>query len=56
VLRDSKDRIRIAVIRVTSWMSALRTDLADGFMARYDNGGFRIVADAFRFTKEFSWG
>jgi len=53
VLRDSKDRIWITVsTRVTNWMHALRTDLADGFIARYDNGVFRIVADGFRFTNE----
>jgi len=53
VLRDSKDRIWITVsTRVTNWMHALRTDLADGFIARYDNGVCRIVADGFRFTNE----
>src|SRR6478672_1994188 len=53
VLRDSKDRIWITVsTRLTNWMHALRTDLADGFIARYDNGVCRIVADGFRFTNE----
>jgi len=53
VLRDSKDRIWITVsTRVTNWMHALRTDLADGFIARYDDGVFRVVADGFRFTNE----
>jgi len=33
-------------------MHALRTDLADGFIARYDHGVFRVVADGFRFTNE----
>jgi sugar lactone lactonase YvrE len=33
-------------------MHALRTDLADGFLARYENGEFYIVADGFRFTNE----
>ena len=33
-------------------MHALRTDLADGYIARYDDGAFRIVADGFRFTNE----
>jgi hypothetical protein len=33
-------------------MHALRTDLADGYLARYENGTFRIVADGFRFTNE----
>jgi len=33
-------------------MHALRTDLADGYLARYENGRFRIVADGFHFTNE----
>ena len=53
VLRDSKDRIWITVsTRMKNWMHALRTDLADGFLARYDEGAFRIVADGFHFTNE----
>lgn len=53
VLRDSKNRIWVTVsTRVRNWMHALRADLADGYLARYDNGAFRIVADGFRFTNE----
>jgi gluconolactonase len=53
VLRDSKDRIWITVsTRVRNWMHALRTDLADGYIARYEDGAFRIVAEGFRFTNE----
>ncbi len=53
VLRDSRDRIWITVsTRVRNWMHALRTDLADGYLARYENGTIRIVADGFRFTNE----
>jgi gluconolactonase len=53
VLRDSKDRIWITVsTRVTNWMHALRTDLDDGYIARYERGAFRIVADGLRFTNE----
>jgi gluconolactonase len=53
VLRDSHDRIWITVsTRVRNWMHALRTDLADGYIARYENGDFRIVADGFHFTNE----
>jgi gluconolactonase len=53
VLRDSKDRIWITVsTRLRNWMHALRPDLADGYIARYDNGAFRIVADGFHFTNE----
>jgi gluconolactonase len=53
VLRDSLDRIWITVsTRKTNWMDALRTDLADGYLARYDRGGVHVVADGFRFTNE----
>jgi gluconolactonase len=53
VLRDSQDRIWITVsTRLKNWMSALRGNLADGYLARYENGGFHIVADGFHFTNE----
>ncbi len=53
VLRDSRDRIWITVsTRAKNWMHALRTDLADGYIARYENGTCRIVADGFHFTNE----
>ena len=53
VLRDSKDRIWVTVsTRIRNWMHALRVDLADGYLARYEDGAFRIVADGFRFTNE----
>jgi gluconolactonase len=53
VLRDSQDRIWITVsTRKKNWMHALRTDLADGYLARYDRGVVCIVADGFRFTNE----
>jgi sugar lactone lactonase YvrE len=53
VLRDSRDRIWITVsTRLKNWMEALRTDLADGYVARLDDGRFRIVADGFHFTNE----
>jgi sugar lactone lactonase YvrE len=53
VLRDSKDRVWITVsTRVKNWMRALRTDLRDGYIARYEGGIFRIVADGFQFTNE----
>lgn len=53
VLRDSKDRIWITVsTKIKNWMHALRTDLPDGYIARYENGTFRIVADGFRFSNE----
>jgi sugar lactone lactonase YvrE len=53
VLRDSKDRVWVTIsTRIRNWMHALRVDLADGYLARYEAGAFRIVADGFRFTNE----
>jgi sugar lactone lactonase YvrE len=53
VLRDSKGRIWITVsTRIKNWMHALRTDLPDGYIARYVDGKFRIAADGFHFTNE----
>lgn len=53
VLRDSKNRIWITVsTRIKNWMHALRPDLADGYIARYVDGSFRIVAEGFHFTNE----
>ncbi len=53
VLRDSQDRIWITVsTRIKNWMHALRTDLPDGYIARYIDGKFRMVADGFHFTNE----
>ncbi len=53
VLRDSRDRIWITVsTRLKNWMHALRPDLADGYLARFENGRFTIVADGFHFTNE----
>ncbi len=53
VLRDSKGRIWITVsTRIKNWMHALRPDLPDGYIARYVDGAFRIVAEGFHFTNE----
>jgi len=53
VLRDSKDRIWITIsTRIKNWMHALRPDLSDGYIARYVDGKFRIVAEGFHFTNE----
>jgi gluconolactonase len=52
-LRDSQDRIWVTIsTKIKNWMHALRTDLADGYIARYDRGAFHIVADGFHFTNE----
>src|SRR5687767_5033537 len=37
---------------IRNWMHALRTDLADSYLARNTDGKFRFVADGFRFTNE----
>jgi gluconolactonase len=53
VLRDSRNRIWITVsTKIDNWMHALRPDLADGYIARYVDGTFRIVAEGFHFTNE----
>jgi gluconolactonase len=53
VLRDSKDRLWVTVsTKIRNWMHALRTDLKDGYLALYENGAFRIVAEGFGFTNE----
>ncbi len=53
VLRDSQNRIWITVsTRIKNWMHALRPDLPDGYIARYIDGKFRIVAEGFHFTNE----
>jgi sugar lactone lactonase YvrE len=53
VLRDSKDRIWITIsTKIKNWMHALRPDLPDGYIARYIDGKFRIVAEGFHFTNE----
>jgi gluconolactonase len=53
VLRDSRDRIWVTIsTKLKNWMHALRTDLRDGYIARYQDGEFRIVADGFGFTNE----
>lgn len=53
VLRDSKDRLWITITTMKkNWLDALRPDLADGYIARYDERGIHIVADGLHFTNE----
>ena len=53
VLRDSRDRLWITVsTRIKNWTTAIRPDIRDGFVALYDEGRLRIVADGFAFTNE----
>ncbi|MFG1347695.1 SMP-30/gluconolactonase/LRE family protein [Xanthobacter autotrophicus DSM 431] len=53
VLRDSRDRIWLTIsTRIRNWMRAMSPNVADGYVALYDQGVLRIVADGFRFTNE----
>lgn len=53
VLRDSKDRLWVTVsTRTKNWMSAMSPNVRDGFIALYDKGTLRIVADRLAFTNE----
>jgi sugar lactone lactonase YvrE len=53
VLRDSRDRLWITVsTRITNWMQAVSPRIKDGFIALYDRGRLRIVAEGFHFTNE----
>jgi len=53
VLRDSRDRIWLTIsTRTTNWMKAISPNVRDGYVALYDGGRLRIVADGFAFTNE----
>lgn len=53
VLRDSQDRIWLTIsTRTKNWMRAMSPAIRDGFVALYDKGRLRIVADGFAFTNE----
>lgn len=53
ILRDSKDRLWITITTMKKdWIDALVPDLADGYIARYDERGIHIVADGLHFTNE----
>ncbi|MBB3020479.1 sugar lactone lactonase YvrE [Microvirga lupini] len=53
VLRDSRDRLWLTVsTRTKNWMRAMSPSIIDGFVALYDQGRLRIVADGFHFTNE----
>ena len=53
VLRDSRDRLWITVsTRSKNWMEALSPKVRDGYIAVYDRGTLRIVADNLAFTNE----
>lgn len=53
VLRDSRDRIWLTIsTRTRNWMQAIGPHVADGYVALYEQGRLRIVADGFAFTNE----
>jgi sugar lactone lactonase YvrE len=53
VLRDRKDRLWITVsTRIKDWPKAVDPTVADGFVALWDKGSLRIVADDICFTNE----
>ena len=53
VLRDRQDRIWLTVsTRTKNWMRAISPRIVDGFVALYDKGVLRVVADGFHFTNE----
>ena len=53
VLRDSHDRIWLTIsTRTTNWMRAMSPTVRDGYVALYEGGRLRVVADGFHFTNE----
>jgi gluconolactonase len=53
VLRDSKDRLWLTIsTRIVNWMEAVSPNIADGYIALFENGELRVVADNIAFTNE----
>jgi gluconolactonase len=53
VLRDSRDRLWLTIsTRIVNWMEAVSPNIADGYIALYENGTLRVVADGIAFTNE----
>lgn len=53
VLRDRSDRLWLTIsTRIKDWTKAISPTIRDGFVALYDQGKLRIVADGFAFTNE----
>jgi sugar lactone lactonase YvrE len=53
VLRDSQDRIWMTIsTRTVNWMQAMSPNICDGYIALYQHGVLRIVAEGFHFTNE----
>ncbi|QCK85733.1 SMP-30/gluconolactonase/LRE family protein [Phreatobacter aquaticus] len=53
VLRDSKDRLWLTIsTRIVNWMEAVSPHIRDGYIAVYDQGKLRVVAEGLAFTNE----
>lgn len=53
VLRDSKDRLWLTIsTRIVNWMEAVSPHIRDGYIALYENGRLRVVAENLAFTNE----
>lgn len=53
VLRDRRDRLWLSIsTRIRNWMEAMRPQVRDGYVALYDRGRLRMVADGIGFTNE----
>lgn len=53
VLRDSKDRLWLTIsTRIVNWMQAVSPAIVDGYIALFDQGRLRVVADNIAFTNE----
>lgn len=53
VLRDSRDRLWLTIsTRIRNWMKAISPNVVDGYIALYEQGRLRVVADGLHFTNE----
>lgn len=53
VLRDSQDRLWLTIsTRIGNWVQAMTPRIRDGYIALYDRGQIRIVADGLAFANE----
>jgi sugar lactone lactonase YvrE len=53
VLRDSKDRLWLTIsTRIVNWMEAVSPQIRDGYIAVYEHGKLRVVAEGLAFTNE----
>jgi len=53
VLRDSRNRLWLTIsTHNKNWMQAMTPQVSDGYIALFENGRLRVVADGFCFTNE----